>query len=158
MVPSHPLIHFRASPYLYKEINIFIIFYLSYQSFLDLFLTFDINDKPHSTICPFVIDGNTPSPHVIMLLSFLSTPLTSMENGTFWGYSPLIHTSFLALNTSPSYLLFSLVLFCGDSILFLFMLSRMYMLFGFLVVVATNHPEYDSMISHVWELNMRLYP
>ena len=26
MFPSHPLIHFRASPYLYKEINIFVIF------------------------------------------------------------------------------------------------------------------------------------
>ena len=32
------------------------------------------------------------------------------------------------------------------------------MLFGLVVVVATNLPESTSLISHFWELNVRVYP
>ena len=75
----------------------------------------------------------------------------------FCGCSPWIHTYFMALNSSSTSLLF-LVLFCVDFILFLFTLSRMYMLFGLLLVVATNLSESTSLISHFQELNMRVYP
>jgi len=39
-----------------------------------------------------------------------------------------------------------LELFCGALTFLLFTLSRMYMLFGFLVTVATNLPEFASLI------------
>jgi len=55
-------------------------------------------------------------------------------------------------------LLYSLEFFSVTSILFLSSFSRMYILFGLLVVVATNIPESSSLISHIQESNLRLYP
>jgi hypothetical protein len=40
----------------------------------------------------------------------------------------------------------------------LFFMSRMYMLFGLLVAVATNLPELFSLILHFQESNVRVYP
>jgi hypothetical protein len=82
----------------------------------------------------------------------------------FFGAAPPEH---MALNSTSSFffvflsflsLLWSLELFCVTSIFFLFSLSRMYMLFGLLVVVATNLPESSSLISHFQESNLRVYP
>jgi hypothetical protein len=65
-------------------------------------------------------------------------------------------------NTSSLFLVFgtfsSLESFYVASIFFLFFMSRMYMLFGLLVAVATNLPKLFLLILHFQESNVRLYP
>jgi hypothetical protein len=69
----------------------------------------------------------------------------------------------MALNNASSlFLVFgtfsSLESFCVASVFSLFFMSRMYMLFGILVAVATNLPELFSLILHFQESNVRVYP
>jgi hypothetical protein len=64
-------------------------------------------------------------------------------------------------NTSALFLVFgtfsSLESFFVDFVFSLFFMSRMYMLSGLLVAVATNIPELFSLILHFRESNVRVY-
>jgi hypothetical protein len=78
----------------------------------------------------------------------------------FFGVAPPEN---VALNNNSSlFLVFetfsSLESFYVAFVFSLFFMSRMYMLFGLLVVVATNLLELFSLILHIWESNIRVYP
>jgi hypothetical protein len=87
-------------------------------------------------------------------LEHMALNSTSFFFSVFWSLSSLdpfhmtsIFFSFPSLELFPMY-----------SIRFLFSLSRMYMLLGLLVAVTTNLLESYSLISHLWESNLRMYP
>ena len=107
-------------------------------------ITFDINDwhqwqlQLHSTISPFVIDGNTHTPLVIMLFFFLSTYDINGKGNSPWFYlsfcslgvlnlmmivlvliSPFLSHEFTAIYSPYQYVVLSSILYLSPLLMYL---------------------------------------